>query len=230
MPGELAGRWNGDPVLAAALLAASIIHLTQAHPGRRGIAAAGWIVATLAFTSPLCALSVALFSARVGQHMILVLVAAPLIAAALPSGSRRAPWWSLAAFTLALWTWHMPAPYDLTFRSDLAYWAMHLTLFGSAIWLWRDLLRHDSDHAFAAVCMGTAASIQMGLLGAVLTLAPHPLYSWHLLTTQSWGLSPIADQQLGGIVMWVPGCVVFLGAALRSFHPIWVRPGRPASG
>lgn len=227
----LAGRWNGDPVLIVALAILAILHLLFADRARRPAAAAGWAVTALALLSPLCALSVSLFSARIAQHMILILVAAPLIGGALPT---RGPAWSIrasvAAFALALWFWHMPAPYDATFRSSAVYWAMHVSLFGSAIWLWRDLLRHRADRSFDALAGGLVASTQMGLLGAVLTLAGRPLFLWHVATTGAWGLTPLADQQLGGVIMWVPSILLFLWAALRSLGRLWTAIERPAAG
>jgi putative membrane protein len=54
----------------------------------------------------------------------------------------------------------------------------------------------------------------MSLLGALLTFAPHPLFAPHALTTEPWGLTPLADQQLGGAIMWGPGGLLFLAAAL----------------
>ncbi len=63
--------------------------------------------------------------------------------------------------------------------------------------------------------------LQMGLLGAVLTLAGRPLFQWHFLTTQAWRLSPLQDQQLGGALMWVPGIALFLWSALRSLGRLW---------
>ena len=110
----------------------------------------------------------------------------------------------------------MPAPYDLTFHSTAAYWAMHVTLFGSAIWLWHDILRHDARDTLGVLAAGTFVSIQMGLLGAVLTLSSHAMFAWHYVTTQAWGLTPLADQQLGGTLMWVPGSLFFLASAMRS--------------
>jgi putative membrane protein len=182
-------------------------------------------VATVAFVSPLCALSVALFSARVGQHMILVLLAAPLIASALPrstNSSKPANLWISAVFFFAsLWFWHMPIPYDATFASTPVYWTMHLTLFGGAILLWRELLNHQSDRLGEVLVVGALTSMQMGLLGAVLTFASHPLFLWHLTTTAAWGLSPLRDQQLGGVFMWVPGILLFLWSAVRSLGRVW---------
>jgi putative membrane protein len=225
----LLDRWNSDPTLIAVLIALTALHLWRV-PDRRGVAALGWAIAAFAFLSPLCALSVSLFSARVGQHMILALAAAPLIGGALPPGARRGSTWSsVAIFSAALWLWHMPVPYEATLRSVPLYWAMHVSLFGSAIWLWRQLLGHRPDEAFQALAAGTVASVQMGLLGAVIALSGHPLFLWHLSLTEAWGLSPLADQQLGGILMWVPGCLFFLWAAMRSLTLLWATRERPAT-
>jgi putative membrane protein len=241
LPGELLSRFNPDPVLIAFLIAACALQLLmlQRRGGsdvrrRQGFSLAGWLVAAAALLSPLCALSVALFSARVGQHMVLILVAAPLIAMGLP----RAPAWhhgarlwvSSGVFFAALWYWHMPVPYDATFRSTWIYWAMHLTLFGSGIFLWRELLDHPARQTAQVLAAGTLTFMQMGLLGAVLTLAERSMFQWHLITTQVWGLTPLQDQQLGGAIMWVPGIVLFLCIAVRSLGHLWqsIERARPA--
>lgn len=217
VPGELVSRWNLDPVLLVALAAVMAVHLRHVNSRLRAVAGIGWAIAALAFISPICALSVALFSARIGQHMILMLIAAPLIGVALPKGSwKHSIWWSVLAVTAALWVWHMPVPYEATFHSTAVYWAMHVTLFGSAIWLWRDLLNHEPESTPVVLAAGTAASTQMALLGAVLTLSSHAMFQWHFTTTQAWGFTPLQDQQLGGALMWVPGGVIFLLAAVRS--------------
>jgi putative membrane protein len=229
VPGELLGRFNGDPILITALILVAALHVRSVAPdrGRRAAAVGGWLVAAVALVSPLCALSVALFSARVGQHMILTLVAAPLIAVALPRVSVRPAslWAATVAFFVALWFWHMPLAYDATFGSGALgwsiYWSMHLTLFGSAIWLWSALLGHDRDGAVAALCAGTLTSIHMGLLGAVLTLSSRAWFAPHYQTVEAWGFTPLSDQQLGGVLMWVPGCVLFLLVALRSARLFW---------
>lgn len=234
LPGDLAARFNTDPVLIAGLIAALMLHLHMVRhvPGTRSCAIAGWAVAAAAFLSPLCALSVSLFAARVAQHMILLLVAAPLIASALPmrTGSAASLWPATITFLIALWFWHMPAPYDATFRSTAIYWAMHLSLFGSGIWLWRALLDHDPGRAPMVLAAGTLTSIQMGLLGAVLTLSSRALFAPHIFTVQAWGFTPLSDQQLGGALMWVPGCLLFLWAALRSLALLWrsLEPARAA--
>jgi putative membrane protein len=231
LPGDLLARFNLDPILIVSLILIGAwqfraIRRSAADIRRReGFAFAGWLIAATAFISPLCALSVALFSARILQHMILLLVAAPLIASGLPpSGRARHPWrlWSAAAaFFLALWYWHMPIPYDETFVSTGLYWTMHATLFGTGILLWRELLHHAPQWTGQVLAAGALTFLHMGMLGAVLTLADRPLFLRHLLSTQVWGMSPLQDQQLGGSLMWVPGIGLFLWTALRSLTQLW---------
>jgi putative membrane protein len=233
-------RFNLDPVLIVALLLLLAwqvrIRSRDAAPraGRDCLyAALGWFIAAAALISPLCALSVALFSARVTQHMLLILAAAPLIARALPRGPIAGTWptWlSAGLFFAFLWIWHMPIPYEATFESPIAYWIMHVTLFGSGVLLWRELLHHCPVHTPQALTVGMLTFMHMGLLGAVLSLARHPMYWSHLLTTEAWGLTPLQDQQLGGAIMWVPGIALFLWLALRSIGYLWqsVEPTRAA--
>jgi len=227
-PGELLGRFNLDPVLITTLVVLACTHFFWI-PGdnRRGRAHAvcGWAITAAALVSPLCALSVSLFSARIAQHMILVLVAAPLIATGWPRQSYSYTTWPLwtasTAFMVALWCWHMPTPYAATFTATGVYWAMHVTLFGSAVALWGELINHPPRRTALALSVGLLSSMQMGLLGAVLALARRPLFYPHYLTAQAWGLTPLQDQQLGGTLMWVPGILLFLWVAIRSFRRLW---------
>jgi putative membrane protein len=222
-PGDLLSRFNLDPVLIGSLVALALSQLILSKTARsRVCAACGWGTAAAALITPLCALSVALFSARVAQHMVLVLIAAPLIAVDLPAPRRGWGLWVWGlAFFVALWVWHIPVPYEATFTSWVVYWTMHTTLFASAVLLWRELLHHPPERTTDALVVGILTSVQMGLLGAVLTLSNHPLFSRHLLSTATWGLSPLQDQQLGGALMWVPGIALFLWVALRSLRRMW---------
>jgi putative membrane protein len=232
-PGELWARFNGDPVLIGALvvvIGANLFLFRRRRTFGRLSAIGGWLLAGGALLSPLCALSVALFAARVTQHMILILTAAPLIAWSLPArgpASRAwSAWASAIAFFVALWFWHMPRPYDATFGSTTVYWCMHLSLFGTAIWLWLELLHHEPRHTSRAIAIGALSSMQMGFLGALLTVAKRPLYFWHLTTTAPWGLTALQDQQLGGVLMWIPGIALFLWAAIRSLSRLLNPPER----
>ncbi|HEY7853383.1 MAG TPA: cytochrome c oxidase assembly protein [Caulobacteraceae bacterium] len=246
-PGQLLHRWNLDPVLIAALAviwAAYAIGASRAGAGRREktFFHCGWALTAAALISPLCPLSVSLFAARVGQHMILTLVAAPLVAAGRPGlalrgllgrrcplpargeGAAKSAVLAAGLFWALLWYWHAPGPYAATFESTVVYWTMHLTVYGSALWLWSALLAQPHRQPVWTIAAGLVSTAQMGLLGALITLAPRALYAPHFTTTFAWGLTPLQDQQLGGAIMWVPGCAVFLMAAMAELSALLTDP------
>jgi putative membrane protein len=232
VPGALWSRWNLDPWLLAALVLGFLAYAVASRPalhGGRLWVGAGWAVGTAALISPLCALSVALVSARVGQHMVLAAVAAPLVALGLARRRSARPFEALAAaglFAVILWFWHAPGPYDATFRSAWTYWAMHASAFGSALWLWSAVLAAGVRRLGEAILAAALTSLQMGLLGAILTFASRPLYAPHLLTTASWGLTPLADQQLAGVIMWIPAGVI-LAVAVAAGLALTLRDAGP---
>jgi putative membrane protein len=217
-PGNLLTHWNFDIIVGMlAGIAMCFFLALRNRPGfcaRRYIAAmaAGFIV----FVSPLCALSAALFSARVIHHLLLVLVAAPLLAGSLPKTLPFAGgvlfWTALQA--LVLWFWHAPAAYGAALSDSAIYWVMQATLVGASVGFWTVIRRSTIPAAVSGLIV---AMLPMGLLGAVLTLAPAPFYAPHFFTTESWGLSPLEDQQLGGLIMWAPAAGVYLAAALVVF-------------
>jgi putative membrane protein len=233
VPGSL--HWNSDFLLIGVVFA--IAALAIAGPGRalamrhKLLIAAGALVLLAGFVSPLCNLSVALFSARVAQHMLFTLLATPLIAAGLAplvagSPGRLAP--ACCAFMATLWFWHSPAPYDATLQDNAIYWTMHATTIAAALWLWIEVFANDALASFAAV---TFTGLQMCALGAVLTLSTRALFIVHATTTAPWGLARIDDQRLGGLLMWVPGGLLFTVYSLVAFwlylqassarRPIW---------
>jgi putative membrane protein len=216
-PETLLARWNLEPALLAGLLAAlalAALLLRRAEPKRQLAFAAGWGIAAILFVSPLCALTVALFSARVGHHIALTMIVAPLWALGLPErwGRNNSPLPALSVSTIALWLWHAPDFYAAAFSHPALYWAMQLSLLASFTWLWLGLIR--SPHALVSGVTALASAIQMGLLGALLVFAPQPLYLPHLATTLLFGFSPVEDQQLGGLIMWVPANLPLLALVL----------------
>jgi putative membrane protein len=209
-PQDVWTRWNFDPLVIAAL---AVLALAIAR-GRGDSARAGWGALALfgiVFVSPFCALSSALFSVRVLHHVLLIAAVAPLMARAFPL--RRAPVLPLAALVgvhaTILWVWHAPGPYTWGLASVPAYWLMQLSLLGSAWALWSSILT-STDHPGAALLALVATIGQMGLLGALIVFAPRPLYLVHLASTAAWGLSPLADQQLAGLLMWAPAILPYL--------------------
>ena len=227
VPSDLWTRWNTDPLLLAALIALSV----AVARGKSSDARAGWSALALmfiVFVSPLCALSSALFSARVFHHMLLVTVVAPLLARAFPLPRAGTPPLAMlvAAHTIVLWLWHAPGPYAWGLASVPSYWLMQLSLLGTAWLLWRGVLSASTPTGPALMAL-VATIAQMGLLGALIVFASVPLYPVHIASAVSWGFTPIADQQLAGLLMWVPAMLPYLGVGLWL---AWssLRPSEPA--
>ena len=117
----------------------------------------------------------------------------------------------------------------MTFRSSTIYWSMHITMAGAAVWLWITLVAGAPEMSIRVILAGLFSTVQMGFLGALITFLPRAMYTPHFLTTAAWGLTPLQDQQLGGVVMWVPGCIIFLAAATmvmwNVLKPSGLQPG-----
>jgi putative membrane protein len=201
----------------------------------------------MALVSPLDALGDILFSAHMAQHEVLMLLAAPLMVLgrplipilwALPRRAReragawtkrpamRATWRALtgplsvfALHGLALWVWHLPSLYQATLRSDLVHALQHLSFFGSAALFWWALVhgRYGRAGYGLAVLYVFATGVHSGALGALLTFAPRVWYPIYEATARQWGLSAIEDQQLAGLIMWVPSGIVFIVIGLALF-------------
>jgi putative membrane protein len=205
---------------------------------------AGWTALMLALVSPLHAWGQALFSVHMTQHEVLMLVAAPLLVLGRPlvpflwavqlssrrrlgSASKHAavqhPWRRLTnpltawlVHAAALWIWHVPALFQATLTSDVAHTLQHVSFLGSALLFWWAIIhgRRGVMGYGAAVLYMFTTSVHSGALGALLTLTRTVWYPAYSGTTTSWGLTPLEDQQLGGLIMWVPAGVVYLVSAL----------------
>ena len=199
-PADIWVRWNFDP-WALAVLVALALYAGRTRPGIAGI-----IVLAFAFLSPLCALSQALFSARVVHHVLLVAVAAPLLALSRPARGVMSAGPPFLLATAALWLWHAPVAYDAALGHKALYWLMQASLFGSAVIFWRAVF---SQPGGAGVLWVFLAYLAMGMLGAILTLAPAAVYATHAIAPLQWGLTPLSDQQLGGLIMWMPAALPY---------------------
>ena len=252
------GPWDPDPLLGISLVMAALLYArgsatmrsrrTGPSPERKRIVAfyAGLTVAALAVMSPLHALAETLLSAHMVQHVVLIVVAAPLLAYSrpglpimlgLPAPLQRAlrgdpvlrasriirraianapAVWVLGA--AALWVWHLPGPYDWALRNELGHRLEHFSFVATALFYWAvvvprraRLTRHAS-----AIALTFATGLQSAALGAILAFATQPLYPTHADRAVAWGLSPLTDQQLAGVIMWVPmgGLYIAIIAAL----------------
>lgn len=146
------------------------------------------------------------------------------VAHAFTGGVSRAVWSALTrplvAFALhaaAIWVWHAPPLYDASVTSELVHTVQHLSFLLTAFLFWWSLLssRRARGREGAAVLYLFLTGIHTTLLGALLTISDSRLYSVYLdPVTRQWGLSALEDQQLGGLIMWVPAGIVYLAAAL----------------
>jgi putative membrane protein len=232
-PAPGAFHWNLNPLLIPVLgaLTVACVSFARSHGAAKrdtGACAIRWLILSLAFISPLCNLSVALFSRHPAHGHCAPRGVDDCARTGFRAGGRR-PWtgiaWAAAAaFAAIFWIWHSPAFYDETLRSNVVYWLMHVTTIAAALALWVAIFYSTAPLAFLILFV---SGLQMSLLGALLTFAAVPLFSVHEFTTATWGLTLLQDQQLGGLVMWVPAGLLLtaysalaLGAALRLDAPV----------
>ncbi len=123
--------------------------------------------------------------------------------------------WLLHA--IATWLWHSPPLYGATLRSESVHALQHASFLGTALLFWWSVLPLRAGgaraHVIAFASVFTTA-VHTSLLGALLTFAARPWYPAYAGRVEPWGLTLLEDQQLGGLVMWVPGGFVFTGAAI----------------
>jgi putative membrane protein len=204
----------------------------------------GLLTLGVALLSPLDLLANRSFAAHMVQHEALMLISAPLLVVgralptflwALPHDARlrvgratkaiwlRRSWDVLTApltawwlHALALWLWHAPRFFNAALASPLVHDWQHASFLVTALIFWHALLRHAAHAArgMAIVYLFTT-TIHTGVLGALLTFARQPLYAGlDQGLGEYFGLTALEDQQLGGLIMWVPGALVYVGVAL----------------
>ena len=125
---------------------------------------------------------------------------------------------------VALWTWHIPILFEAVLRNEWVHTAQHLSFLISALLFWWALIngpRGASGYGAAALYVFTT-SLHSGLLGAFITFARTVWYPSYAGLTESWGLSPLEDQELGGLIMWIPAGLVYVFAGLLLFQG-WLR-------
>jgi cytochrome c oxidase assembly factor CtaG len=121
-------------------------------------------------------------------------------------------WWVHAA---ALWGWHIPRLFDATLESDWIHSAQHLSFLGSALLFWWSLFyAHGEARYGASVLYVFTTAVHTSILGALLTFSSGVWYPAYLRTTSAWGLTPLEDQQTGGLIMWIPAGLAYVAAGL----------------
>ena len=189
------------------------------------------------------------------QHLLLMVIAAPLLILAVPqipllwalplSWRHKAGVWQrrLAlrqlwrALTLPLvawmlhagmmWLWHLPALYRAALNDPLIHALEHVSFLGSGLLYWWVIIHPRSrvEQGYNALSL-FAMAMQSSLLGALMTFARVPWYPDYQATTAPWGLTPLEDQQLAGLLMWLPTGLVYL-AAIGYYLSSWLREAEP---
>lgn len=217
----------------------------RAWSGRGAAFSGALLVAGVALASPLEAAAEKALSVHMVQHVLLVLLAPPLLVASRPvtmsaialpgrwvqalrslrtarSGGLRASLHPLPALLLAagmLWAWHLPALYEAAIDRPVLHVVEHAGFLAAGAAVWSVALgNRRSPGAALVVLLGT--SLAGAALGALLAFAPQSLYP---IYRQSYlGLTPLEHQQLAGLIMWLPGFAVYgLAAAWIAFR--WFR-------
>ncbi|WP_037075384.1 cytochrome c oxidase assembly protein [Rhizobium mesoamericanum] len=207
----------------------------------------GWLALAGALISPLHWLGEHLFFAHMIEHEILMTIAAPMIVLArpvgvllwgLPASLRRSTgrlmranaiqitWRRLSAglnatvlHGVVVWAWHAPVVFDAAVTNVILHRVQHFSFFFTAVLFWWAMCWR-SNYGVAAWHL-IVTMLHTSALGALMALAPKALYLTQTRVTQAWHLSPLEDQQLAGMIMWVPAGTVYAGAAL-AMVALWI--------
>jgi putative membrane protein len=255
-------EWRFDPLVVAGLLVAggayllAVRRINRLHPGNRQPAYRSWLFVgglaaiALALLSPIEAYEGALFSVHMVQHMLLELVAAPLLLAAAPitvalrassPSVRRGllivlqsrvvhvlsfPIVAWLLFAAVNWGWHFSVLYDQALENQLLHYVQHATFLGAAVLFWWPVIGADPSpwrlpYPVRLLYLFLALP-QNSFLGVALLSAPTVLFPHYVTNGRTWGLSPLEDQALGGVIMWTVGDLFFL-AGMLVVMVLWMR-------
>lgn len=223
------------------------------HGWQIGCYGAGWLVLILALVSPVHQWGTGLFSIHMVEHELVMAVAAPLLALgrpgaafawALPPRLRRAlpavlrrsglqmtwigltrPVAATVIHGVAIWAWHIPPLFDAAITDVDLHRLQHVSFLATGVLFWWALLRRRNGGVAAAHLFVTM--LHTSILGAMVALAPRVLYRLQTERAADWGMTALQDQQLAGLLMWIPVGLIYAGAALL-FFAMWVsRSGAP---
>jgi putative membrane protein len=219
---------------------------------------AGWATLALVLLSPLAALSGALFSAHMVEHEAMMLICAPLMVLGRPLGVmiwafphpmraalgrlvrtrawtacwRRlvSPLWAWSLHAIALWAWHAPYLFEAAVAHPLIHTMQHASFLLTALLLWRGIVGEGATRRGSGSAMFSlfTTMVHTGALGALIALAPGIWYPSYIEPTSALGVNPLHDQQLGGLIMWIPGAVAYLVGAL-AVASRWLGLGQGAT-
>ena len=211
--------------------------------------AGGMLALALATIWPLDAMGEWSLAAHIGQHMLLLAVVPPLLLAGRPAAAiahvlpaqlsarlHRATGrlqalatgglgMATAAHVGVMLAWHLPVATTAALQNVAVHWVMHASFLLAGLWFWAALLhriREPETGVGAALVAIIAVMMAMGFLGALLTFSRRVLYAVYGWRAPELGLDPMADQQLAGLVMWVPACLPYIVGGLVLAR-LWLR-------
>jgi cytochrome c oxidase assembly factor CtaG len=252
--------WAWRPEIIATLLLAAVLHLAGRWqlkrrgggriiaPWRSAAYLSGLAILWVALMSPIDVLSGQFFFMHMIQHLLLVMIAPPLLLIANPMpimmwglprtlrkeagrllrpeaafrrGLRAAttPGLVWMAFVAALVGWHDPGAYQATLRNELVHDLEHLTFFGTALLFWWHVIG-SAPRIHKPMSRGLRIGYTLSVVppnmitGVVISFAGSPIYPYYTTVPRPWAMTVMEDQMTGGLLMWIPGSMMYLIAAL----------------
>jgi putative membrane protein len=183
-----------------------------------------------------------LFTVHMVQHLVLTLIFPPLLIAGIPAWLLRPlvrrpgvlpvarllsrPWVAAALFSASIAVWHLAPFYDLMMRSHEVHIGTHLMFMVTATIMWWPVMSPMPElprlSPGMAILYLFLVGLPMQVVGAFVTFADEVLYPWYVAAPRTWGLNPLDDQRLGGLLMWIPGNLWLFGAIAVLFFQ-WAR-------
>lgn len=241
-------HWNWDPVVWIPLLVSHWLYgrgLARVQARARGLPPwrvwsfiGGEIVLVVALMSPLDPLGETLLSAHMVQHMLLTVVAPPLLLLGRPHivwlwgmprrwrrlagapalrpvrrwfGAWSRPITAALVHGAVMWLWHAPFLFEAALDHGWVHKLEHVSFFATAVVFWRAML-NPREHAVVRAAVLLLTFMHSGMLGGLLSFAPVQIYTWYGGYAHLWGMSALTDQQIAGLVMWAPGGAPYLVA------------------
>lgn len=244
----LTSAWSWNPVVLVLSAFALAAYVWAFGVNRRVLyLIAGLGVFVLTLVSPLNALADGyLFSAHMMQHILLLLIVPALLLISLPRCVSLGPRSSLLASPLAgwiagvgaMWLWHARPLCNAAVSSKFVGWVQVFSLLVLGAIFWRQILAPREEERISppgAVLYLFSACVTCSILGILITFAPVrvcPIYAQAPadqlgilnLIQSSWGITPDKDQQIGGLLMWVPMCLVYLSAIIAQLARWFAQP------
>ncbi len=244
VPADIWSHWNTDPLILIGLLLPTYLYMRGAmtyrvNSLRTTCFVGGMLTLFIALISPFDAMSTTLFSSHMLQHLLFVLLAAPLLVVSRPTPVllRGLPltwgksvgrvlqshWLQVLRDKLSaplpvsflhiafVWLWHIPALYSAVLSHPLIHALQHASFFLSAVFFWW-MIFHSENYGVRVLAV-FIVMMTTGVLGALMTFATAPWYVNHSTYASEWGLTLLQDQQLAGLFMWIPPGVIYVVTA-----------------